>query len=145
MTDPYKELREGLERLKAADGVLRGPEADVAALLAERDTQEAEIGRLHEARQMPMDKPSAWPMTAGQFETATEYIAMELAERDGHEGDDKHTLIWEGSPPEPWGEVWQRYIPDAEALLSAGIAGIQEGERRGMAEDVARAALSRSE
>lgn len=37
MTDSYNELREGLERLKAADGVLRGPEAQVAALLAERD------------------------------------------------------------------------------------------------------------
>ncbi len=128
----------------------------VATCCGEIDAQAAEIEHLERelavatdlARQrlvhlyMPTDKPSTWPMSAAQFETAAEYIAMELAERDGHEGDDKHRLIWEGSPPEPWGEVWQRYIPDAQSLLSAGIAGIQDEERRGLAADAARAALS---
>lgn len=49
-------------------------------------------------------------------------IAHELAEQDGIEGDDKHELIYEGHPPEPWGEVWQKYEPDATRLLDAGIS-----------------------
>lgn len=53
-------------------------------------------------------------------EDAVARLAIFLAERDGH--DDPHTLIWEGSPPEPWGEVWNRYEPEARALLAAAAA-----------------------
>lgn len=37
---------------------------------------------------------------------AWECIAMLLAEQDGQ---DPHHLIWEGNPPEPYGEVWCKY------------------------------------
>jgi hypothetical protein len=37
---------------------------------------------------------------------AWERIAMLLAEQDGQ---DPHQLIWEGNPPEPYGEVWCKY------------------------------------
>lgn len=46
-------------------------------------------------------------------------LACWMAEKDGH--DDVHHLIWEGSPPEPWGEVWHRYEADARAALAAAI------------------------
>jgi hypothetical protein len=47
-------------------------------------------------------------------------LAVWMAKRDGH--DDPHHLIWEGSPPEPWGEVWNRYEDDARAALTAALA-----------------------
>lgn len=43
-----------------------------------------------------------------------EAVAWALAEEAG---DDPGRLIWEGSPPEPWGEVWCRYMPQAERLV----------------------------
>lgn len=42
-------------------------------------------------------------------------LAMELA---AQEHDDIHELIWEGFPPEPWGEVWQKYEGDAKNLIA---------------------------
>ena len=44
-----------------------------------------------------------------------ESLAMFLAE---FEGDDPHQLIWEGNPPEPWGEVWNRYEVEARAIIA---------------------------
>jgi hypothetical protein len=39
-----------------------------------------------------------------------------------HEGcDDPHHLIWEGNPPEPWGEVWNKYEDTARAALTAAL------------------------
>lgn len=43
-----------------------------------------------------------------------EAVAWALAEEAG---EDPGTLIWEGQPPEPWGEVWCRYMPQAERLV----------------------------
>lgn len=43
-----------------------------------------------------------------------EAVAWALAEEVG---DDPGHLIWEGNPPEPWGEVWCRYMPQAERLV----------------------------
>lgn len=50
-------------------------------------------------------------------------LAVWMAERDGH--DDPHHLIWEGNPPEPWGEVWNRYVGDARSALTAALASAQ--------------------
>ncbi len=47
-------------------------------------------------------------------------LAVWMAKNEGH--DDPHHLIWEGSPPEPWGEVWNRYEDDARAALTAALA-----------------------
>lgn len=41
-------------------------------------------------------------------------LAMQLA---GQEHDDIHQLIWEGNPPEPWGDVWCKYKPEAKRLI----------------------------
>ena len=43
-----------------------------------------------------------------------EAVAWAMAEEAG---EDPGTLIWEGNPPEPWGEVWCRYMPQAERLV----------------------------
>jgi hypothetical protein len=53
-------------------------------------------------------------------------LAVWMAKHDGH--DDPHHLIWEGSPPEPWGEVWNRYEDDARAALTAALATQQQGQ-----------------
>ncbi len=45
---------------------------------------------------------------------AYELLAMELA---AEEHDDIHQLVYEGYPPEPWGEVWQRYEADAKKMI----------------------------
>ena len=44
---------------------------------------------------------------------AWERIAWLLAEQNG---DEPGTLIWEGNPPEPWGEVWCRYEKQARQI-----------------------------
>lgn len=50
----------------------------------------------------------------------TDALAFLLCEKDGN--DDPHHLIWEGGAvPEPWGEVWQKYLPDAESLAEAAF------------------------
>jgi hypothetical protein len=52
---------------------------------------------------------------AGPDPDAWEPVAMLLAEQAG---DDPHQLIWEGNPPEPWGEVWIKYESQARAIVS---------------------------
>ncbi len=47
-------------------------------------------------------------------------MAMWMALHDGN--DDPHYLIWEGIPPQPWGEVWNKYEDDARAALTAALA-----------------------
>ena len=47
-------------------------------------------------------------------------LAFSLCEKDGN--DDPHHLIWDGQPENgPWGEVWQKYLPDAEALAETAF------------------------
>jgi hypothetical protein len=52
-------------------------------------------------------------------------LACWLAAYEGH--DDPHTLIWEGNPPEPWGEVWNRYQDLARRGLEAALAAKEGG------------------
>lgn len=56
-------------------------------------------------------------------------LAEWMAKKDGH--DDPHHLIWEGSPPEPWGEVWNRYEDDARSALTAALAAQPGGSDNG--------------
>lgn len=51
-------------------------------------------------------------------------LAVWMAKHDGCE--DPHRLIYEGSPPVPWGEVWNRYEYDARAALTAALAAQQQ-------------------
>ena len=44
-----------------------------------------------------------------------ESLAMFIAE---YEGNDPHQLIWKGNPPEPWGEIWNRYEVEARAIIA---------------------------
>lgn len=46
-------------------------------------------------------------------------LAVVLMRLDGNDGD-PHQLVWEGGPiPEPWGDVWQKYEPQANDVLAA--------------------------
>ena len=46
-------------------------------------------------------------------------LAVVLMRLDGNEGD-PHRLVWCGGPiPEPWGDVWQKYEPQALSVLDA--------------------------
>jgi hypothetical protein len=56
----------------------------------------------------------------GVTEDVIRELAQWMAERDGC--DDIHQLIWEGQPPEPWGEVWNKYEDDAKDVLEKVLA-----------------------
>jgi hypothetical protein len=57
-------------------------------------------------------------------------LSVVLMRLDGNDGD-PHQLVWCGGPvPEPWGDVWQKYEPQAQAVLNA----IGEGSARAMVE-----------
>jgi hypothetical protein len=71
------------------------------------------------AQVAPAAKP---PSAAGIRAYLVDALAMELAEADGHEGDDKHRLIWSGGAvPEPEGEVWQRYTSQASRIAQRAL------------------------
>lgn len=53
-------------------------------------------------------------------EAAVFRLAVWMAKHDGC--DDPHRLIYEGTPPVPWGEAWNRYEYDARAALTAALA-----------------------
>lgn len=56
-------------------------------------------------------------------------LAVWMAKHDGH--DDPHHLIRRGNPPEPRGEVWNRYEDDARAALTAAFAAQPGGSDNG--------------
>lgn len=46
-------------------------------------------------------------------------LSVVLMRLDGNEGD-PHQLVWcGGAIPEPWGDVWQKYEPQAKGVLNA--------------------------
>ncbi|UGQ44935.1 hypothetical protein [Massilia endophytica] len=99
--------------------------SDVRALLAAQpvdntdeeypvDTDEQHAARmafLYGERERLAAQPGAHPDDNCE---GWEVLAMALAEE---EGADPHQLIWEGNPPEPWGEVWQRYAGEAKRMI----------------------------
>jgi hypothetical protein len=55
-------------------------------------------------------------------------LSVVLMRLDGNDGDPHH-LIWCGGPtPEPWGDAWQKYEEQAEAVINA----IGEGSAQAM-------------
>jgi hypothetical protein len=62
------------------------------------------------------------------FEALVYDLSVVLMRLDGNDGD-PHQLIWcGGTVPEPWGDVWQRYEPQARSVLDA----VGEGSARAM-------------
>lgn len=82
----------------AAEGVIEKANAFARAVLAQYSTQQP----------------------AAVDEAMVFRLAVWMAKHDGCE--DPHRLIYEGSPPVPWGEVWNRYEYDARAALTAALA-----------------------
>jgi hypothetical protein len=62
--------------------------------------------------------PEAFRVGVATVNLSEQALAFALAEAAG---EDPHHLLWEGQPPEPWGEVWQRYLSQARAVI-AGLA-----------------------
>lgn len=71
--------------------------------------------------------PASAPEVTEITEEMVTRLAYWMAKNDGHE--DPNHLIWEGNPPEPWGEVWNRYEEPARAALTAALQ--QEGKSHG--------------
>ena len=93
----------------------------IRALLAERDQLAAEIEALRaEVERLRADRGSREQQPAAVDEAMVFRLAVWMAKHDGCE--DPHRLIYEGSPPVPWGEVWNRYEYDARAALTAALA-----------------------
>lgn len=95
------------------------------AMLAARPPQAVE----------PEAQQAGEPVAGGRpSERAVFAVAFALAEADGV--DDPHHLIYEGGPiPEPWGEVWQRYEPQATHLLELAIEADRERQAEGWLSD----------
>ena len=57
-------------------------------------------------------------------------LSVLLMRLDGNDGDPHHLLWSGGTVPEPWGDAWQRYEPQALSVIDA----IGEGSARAMVE-----------
>lgn len=71
------------------------------------------IGMLRDYAALLRERESA---KAGVTDEMVHVVASAMAKLDGADPDH---LIWEGSPPEPWGEVWCRYEDSARTVLEA--------------------------
>lgn len=64
-----------------------------------------------QAARQPQERGEA---VAWGSEEHAELLALDLAK---DEFDDPHEMVWEGYPLEPWGECWQKLIPDARCMI----------------------------
>lgn len=46
-------------------------------------------------------------------------LSVLLMRLDGNDGDPHHLIWCGGAVPEPWGDAWQKYEPQAEAVVEA--------------------------
>ena len=83
---------------------------------------QAEIEALRADRDALLDALAQQP--AAVDEAMVFRLAVWMAKHDGCE--DPHRVIYEGGPPVPWGEVWNRYEYDARAALTAALAAQQQ-------------------
>jgi hypothetical protein len=111
---PIEDARAALAAAPAAAQELAFPGSPDMRTVAEVDLQ-IKLDNAHEAgRQQGMSQANAEMAKAEQaVPVAWESIAWLLAEQNG---DEPGTLIWEGNPPEPWGEVWCRYEKQARQI-----------------------------
>ena len=64
------------------------------------------------------------------YEAMVYHLSVLLMRLDGNDGD-PHQLIWCGGPiPEPWGDAWEKYEPQALSVIDT----IGEGSARAMVE-----------
>lgn len=126
----FEVLRDALAQQPTPPSAPVGVEAALSLLRAGH-WREVHVGRRYMRLEVTYDY-AAWERLMEQVEAALAQqpaavdeamvfrLAVWMAEKDGH--DDPHHLIWEGSPPEPWGEVWNRYEDDARSALTAALA-----------------------
>lgn len=89
------------------------------------DEELADCGLLSELAEPLTDSEQAEAMA---HDALVYELSVALMRLDGNEGD-PHQLVWCGGPiPEPWGDVWQKYEPQALEVLNA----IGEGSARAL-------------
>lgn len=66
------------------------------------------------------DDPDAADQEEAMARDALVYeLSVALMRLDGNYGDPHHLLWTGGTVPEPWGDAWQRYEPQAQTVLDA--------------------------
>ena len=91
------------------------PEHDIDGIAARDATIKLQDGRIAdlEANRADLAKQALVAWDSGE---EWEPLAFCLcAEENGL--DSSHELIWEGYPPEPWGERWQKYEREAKRMI----------------------------
>ena len=96
-------LPKSLEDMRAAmKAAIDDATSDLQARVAELEAERAERAA---------QKPLAWE-GAEQWEPLAMFLCA-----DENGSDSCHEMVWEGWPPEPWGERWQKYESEARRMI----------------------------
>jgi hypothetical protein len=98
------ESRLEISPLHNVDGIMA---RDATIKLQDERIAELEAERAERERQKPM----AWE-GAEQWEPLAMFLCA-----DENGSDSCHEMVWEGYPPEPWGERWQKYESEARRMI----------------------------
>jgi hypothetical protein len=95
---------------------------------AEMQKTDAHLAAPLESAVQGLDAASEEQAEAMAHDALVYELSVVLMRLDGNDGD-PHQLVWCGGPvPEPWGDVWQKYEPQAEEVINA----IGEGSAQAM-------------
>ena len=116
----YADAKAAIEALQSRVAELESllevaPEHDIDGIAARDATIKLQDGRIAEleANRAELAKQALVAWDSGE---EWEPLAFCLcAEENGL--DSCHELIWEGYPPEPWGERWQKYDHEAKRMI----------------------------
>ena len=96
-------LPKSLDDMRAAmKAAIDDATSDLQARVAELEAERAERAA---------QKPVAWE-GAEQWEPLAMFLCA-----DENGSDSCHEMVWEGWPPEPWGERWQKYESEARRMI----------------------------
>lgn len=113
MTDYANELRRHAEKVGRPSGDVPAAMHAAAAHIEnlEHRLREAEARAAELEVEREKQKPAAWE-GAEQWEPLAMFLCA-----DENGSDSCHEMVWEGYPPEPWGERWQKYESEARRMI----------------------------
>ena len=117
-----------LEKLMAAQERIAELEAHANELAATCQARDETIHK-HWCKVMELESEVARLRVDGTLldnERAVNAVSWTLCLQDGCDEDSARNLIWQGQPPEPYGEVWQTYEAKAREVLKAAIDAAKE-------------------